>query len=132
MTPRLPRLTGETFRHFFVLCEEGFGHVGLERFEEFLLAGELCFPLVRFHGNQFISLLLGNSLESFEIEVLGTGNVTNRSFSSAVLPSAAVANPLEHPHVVAKTGPEKFSIGTFAEPVYVENERRIRQSWTDL
>src|SRR5206468_1497401 len=60
------------------------------------------------------------------------GNPANRSSFSAALALAAVDDPLEHPHVVAETRPEKSPIGILAKPVYVKDERRIRQASTDL
>ena len=38
---------------------------------------------------------------------------------------AAVHHPLEHPHILAKAGPEEFALGVFAEPVHVEDARRM-------
>ena len=52
------RSAGETLRDLFAFREQRLGHVWLERFEELLLAFELRFPLVRFHGEQFFPLFL--------------------------------------------------------------------------
>ena len=72
------------------------------------------------------------ALESIEVEVRRPRNPANQSSFGAALALAAVNDPLEHPHVIAKTRPEKFPIGTLAKPVYVKDEWRIRQTSTDF
>ena len=38
---------------------------------------------------------------------------------------AAVKDPLKDAHVLAKTGPEVFAVGAFAEPVHMEDAREV-------
>src|SRR6266496_552020 len=41
-------------------------------------------------------------------------------------------NPFEHAHVFAETGPQEISLHAFAEPIYMKNERRIREAWREI
>jgi hypothetical protein len=39
----------------------------------------------------------------------------------------AVDDPLQHAHVLAESGPDELAVGVLAEPVHVENARRLAQ-----
>src|ERR1700736_6377991 len=41
--------------------------------------------------------------------------------------TGALHDPFQNAHVFAETGPEKFAVLSFAEPVHMENARRLAQ-----
>src|SRR5207302_10264741 len=70
-------------------------------------------------------------LEFIKIEIMQTGQPADGRSNRAVAAFATIDYPLLHAHVVAETGPEKFSARAFAEPVHVENKRRFGQPFPD-
>src|SRR5262249_59122349 len=53
------------------------------------------------------------------------------SFARPAILFAAIDHPFEHAHVLAEARPKKFSVSAFAEPVHVEDERRIGETFSD-
>src|ERR1700745_2286664 len=91
------------------------------------MIGNLFLPFLSAYIQKLAHLIGRDAAEFIEIQILHPRNVTNRRFSGADAPLAAIDDPLQHPHVVAKPGPQKFSIRRFAEPVYVKNQWWIGQ-----
>src|SRR4029077_13110568 len=75
---------------------------------------------------------LASDIELGEVEILRARDRADLRFSAAAVPFAAIKNPFQHAHVFAKTGPQKFSVRTFAEPVHAENERWICETVADF
>src|SRR6266581_2896858 len=67
-----------------------------------------------------------------KIEIVWAGQPANGRFDRAARLFAAVDDPFEDAHVVAKTGPEKLPVHAFAEPVRVKDEWRICQALSDI
>ena len=65
-------------------------------------------------------------LELFKIEIVRAGQPADWRFDGAAFFFAAIDDPFQDAHVIAETGPKKFSALAFAEPIHVEDERRIR------
>src|SRR5262249_18450870 len=51
---------------------------------------------------------------------------------SSDLASASIDDPFKDPHILTKTGPQKFIGSTLSEPVYMKNLRRFSESFAHL
>ena len=71
-------------------------------------------------------------IELFQIEIVWARQPANGRFERAASPLAAINDPFEHAHVLAEARPEEFSILALAEPVHVEDERRISETFSDV
>jgi hypothetical protein len=67
-----------------------------------------------------------------QIDIVHPRQPADGRFDRAAAAFATIDDPFKDPHVVAETGPEKFSIGAFAEPVHIENQRRLGQAFSDV
>src|SRR5438094_8267764 len=73
----------------------------------------------------------------FDSQLFAVGTVWARQpahgrFERAACLFAPINDPFEHSHVLAEARPEEFSILAFAEPVHVEDERRIGETFSDV
>src|SRR5687768_8002921 len=94
---------------------EFFGHGVVEVDEEFVLEGDLAFPIGGDDGLDFVELVAGELREAFAIEFFGEGHPAENGFAGADAAMATVDDPFEDAHVFAEAGPEIFSGGVFAE-----------------
>src|SRR4029077_5571275 len=94
-------------------------------------------------GNRFLSpvsdvnskclLKLGAIIfHALKIDIIGRRHPAKGSLLCANLISASIDDPFENPHVLAKTGPQKFIRSTFPEPVYVKDLWRFSQLFAHL
>ena len=71
-------------------------------------------------------------IQLFQVEIVWARQPANGRFERAACLFAAINDPFEHSHVLAEARPEEFSILAFAEPVHVEDERRIGETFSDV
>src|SRR5207248_1484501 len=70
-------------------------------------------------------------VELGQIEIVQAGQPADRRFERAVAAFTTVDDPLENTHVIAETGPEKFPTLTLAEPIHIEDQRRIGKAFSN-
>ena len=71
-------------------------------------------------------------IELVKIDPVKRGQPANGRFDRGVNAFAAIDHPFQHAHIIAETGPKKFTVLAFAEPVDVKDERRIGQAAADV
>ena len=96
----------------------------------FLNVSEFLLPAFHVNLRDFRESFLIVVSEAFSIDGAVLRHVTDRSFLSIVNTVAAVEDPCEHAAVVAVTRPheatrELFVVGILAEPVHVEDPRKL-------
>jgi len=107
-----------------VLAEQFFGHRVVEFQEKLILAGDFLQKVLsaEFHGG--IELLFGESFEALDTEILPVGGPADWGFVAGNSALAPFDDPFEDAEVFAKSWPQEFTFGVFAEPIYVENSRK--------
>src|ERR1051325_9025010 len=111
-----------------MLLEELWRYVRRERLEKLFLARQLLRPFLRFDRKQCAYHFRRKSFQTFQIQILRSRHTPDRALPRAAAPFAAINNPFQDTHVVAKTRPEKLALRVFAKPIDVKNQRRIRQA----
>src|SRR5947207_14656149 len=110
------------------LFQQFIRHHAAERTKKLFMLVQFLLPLRMINlekfGNAFVI-----DVQLSQIEIMQTGQPADWRFDGAAVAFATVDDPLEHAHVVAKTGPEKSSALAFAEPVHVKNQRRFGQTF---
>src|SRR5580692_12778820 len=81
-------------------------------------------PSLQVHAEQPGDIRRGN-IKSLGIQIRGLGKPANRRIHRVRLTVAALENPLQHPAVLAVSGPEEFAVVAGAEPVYVKNPGQL-------
>src|SRR2546430_7289067 len=109
---------------FFALFRQLFRNDAAERVKKLFVLGQFLFPIFVVDLEQFVDAFVID-LELRQIEIVNARQPTDRRFQRAVAALATIDHPFENAHVVAETGPEKFSGFAFAEPVHVKYERRV-------
>ena len=71
-------------------------------------------------------------IQLFQVEIVWARQPANGRFERAACPFAAINDPFEHAHILTEARPEEFSVRAFAEPVHVEDERRIGETFSDV
>src|SRR6266480_3470254 len=66
-----------------------------------------------------------------QIEIVWAGQPPDGRLECASGSFGAVDDPFQHTHVLTETGPQKFSVRAFAEPVYAKNWRRMSQLFSN-
>ena len=59
------------------------------------------------------------------VSAFGRGNDADGSFRRRGLAFDPLEHPLQDAHIFAVARPQKFSVGALAEPIHVENFRRM-------
>ena len=101
-----------------------------KRVEECFVLGEFFLPFLVIDSEKIRNGFVID-VETIKIEIMRTGQPADRRFDCPGILFTAIDDPFEHAHVLAEARPEKFSIRAFAEPIHVEDERRIRETFSD-
>jgi hypothetical protein len=96
-----------------------------ELVKEFADVREFSLPFVSLNGKKFLQLLTGN-VQAAKFKVFKLWDEPNGSFASVDFPFHPVNYPLQHPHVLAETWPQKVPIFVLAEPIDEEDFRWVR------
>src|SRR6267143_378796 len=75
----------------------------------------------REHGGEVVPV----HVEALEVERLRGRDGADRGFGSTRPPGDPLADPGEHPAVLAVAGPEEAALGALAEPVHEEDLREL-------
>ena len=118
-TRALPR---ETRGEIVALLQQLRRNNAAERFEKAFMTRQFLLPLLVIDAEQLDDAFVRN-IQLSKIDIVRAGQPTDGRFDGAAGLFATIDNPFEHAHVVAETGPEKFSVFAFAEPIQVETER---------
>jgi hypothetical protein len=95
--------------------------------EELLHAVEFRRPVSGIDTQQALDLFAGN-LQAVERERLRRRHEADRRFLRLGGAVDAVEHPLQHADVFAEAGPQELSVVVAAEPVDVEDMRRVSES----
>ncbi len=95
------------------------------------MRGQLFFPFLVVNAENLDDALVLH-IEVGNIDIVRAGQPANGRFDRAAGFFTAIDDPFQHSHIVAEAGPQEFSILAFAEPIYIENERRIGQPFSGL
>src|ERR1700760_4153283 len=94
--------------------------------EQLLMPNNFPAPGGAVQALEFLEFLLGK-IQSIPVDVfVARLPADSRLLAEGTAPST-LHDPLEHAHVFAKAGPEKFAVLPLAEPVHMENARRLAQ-----
>src|ERR1700731_298545 len=133
-TPTLPGKSGLPFKpchQLFALVLQLLWHYSVERIKEIAMRLQLFLPFSVVDPKKLGHALMID-VETVEIDVVYSGQPTNRRFGSAAAAFTSVDDPLQDAHVIAKARPKKISGLSFAEPVHIKYERRIGQPLSDI
>src|SRR5947207_1697978 len=113
------------------LFQQFIRHHAAERTKKLFMLVQFLLPLRMINlekfGNAFVI-----DVQLSQIEIMQTGQPADWRFDGAAVAFATVDGPLEHTHIVTEPGPEKLPVHVFAEPVHVENKRRIGEPLADV
>src|SRR6516165_4029987 len=98
----------------------------MELDEQFVLGNYLFFPILDVNLQCPVKVR-SIVIHSPQLDVLRQGHPAKGRFLRSYPPPATVDYPLENPHILAKTGPEKFFGRTLPEPVHVKDPWRSLQ-----
>ena len=118
-------------REVFALFLQFLRNDAAEGIEKLLVPGQFFLPLLVIDAEKFDDVFVLD-VELIKIEIVRAGQPADRRLNRVPCSFAAIDDPFEHPHVLAETWPEKFSVCAFAKPVHVKNERRIGEALPDL
>src|SRR4029077_1101109 len=88
------------------------------------MRSDLFLPFLVIEAKEFVNGIVID-VELGQVEIVRAGQPADRRLECATASLAPVDDPFEHAHVFTETGPEEFSVCTFAKPIHVKNQRRI-------
>ena len=110
------------------LCGNCIADLGIE----FLDIVEVLEPIFGFNAEDGLEVFDGELvagfdliIETFEVDILGIGDISDRSFLSADLVFTSLENPFEDTEVIAEAGPHELAFVIESEPVDVEDLRKL-------
>ena len=95
-----------------------------ENFEEFCSRFRFLGPVARIHAEQLIEAFAGN-VHAVQCQRRRSWHKPNRRIGGGGASLNPIGDPLQHPDIFAESGPQEFSVGILAEPIHVENFRRV-------
>ena len=103
------------------------GQAIAEFLEELSDVRHVPWPIRRLDAQEFVHCFAGD-VETIEGRSRLAWARADRSFRRGSVAFDAFEHPLQHAHVFAVAGPQKFSVGAFAEPIHMENFGRMRNA----
>src|SRR4029450_9161468 len=92
--------------------------------EELPLRGDLILPIGTIDLQQFFQRASGQ-IESLALDAIWGRDPTDGGFNSLATAAHPLQDPFQYPHVLSKTRPEEIALGVCAEPINLENLRRL-------
>src|SRR5579864_1612685 len=116
--------TLESLAEAIVFLADFFRQAIAKFLEEFSDVGMFLGPIGGIDAQQFVHRFAGH-VDAVERNRVRSGNRANGSFRRGGLSFDPFEHPLQDARIFAITRPKEFSVSTLAEPIHMENLRRM-------